>query len=75
MVGDRYAGTCAGDVENFCTGIKPGVGRLAACLTKQQAEEDKGNIEGVRLVICCARCAHLGSFLTQARACRQNAYR
>lgn len=41
-------------MENFCTGIKLGEGRLAACLTKQQAEEEKGNIEGVLLVFCFA---------------------
>ena len=59
-VGDRRAGTCAGDVENFCTGIKPGEGRLAACLTKQQTEEEKGNIEGVQLPFS-AVCATCGS--------------
>ncbi|KAK9838535.1 hypothetical protein WJX81_005974 [Elliptochloris bilobata] len=53
-------GTCAGDVENFCTGTKPGEGRLAACLTKQQTEEEKGNIEGKTLTDECK--AELASF-------------
>jgi hypothetical protein len=50
----RCAGTCAGDVENFCTGIKPGEGRLAACLSKQQTEEEKGNIEGALAALLCS---------------------
>jgi hypothetical protein len=40
------AGACAGDVENFCSTVKPGELRLAECLTKQQEEEAKGNVQG-----------------------------
>lgn len=42
-----FAGACAGDIENFCATVKPGEGRLSECLTRQQDEEAKGNVEGV----------------------------
>lgn len=41
------AGACAGDIDNFCTDVKPGEGRISECLTKQLEEEGKGNVEGV----------------------------
>lgn len=40
------AGDCAGDIDNFCMDVKPGEGRISACLTKQLEEENKGNVEG-----------------------------
>ena len=71
-----WAGTCAGDVENFCTGVKPGEGRLAECLTKQQTEEEKGNVEGARSGTsrCGAHCARPGCLPDVSVTCRENAH-
>ncbi|BDA41257.1 probable Golgi apparatus protein 1 [Coccomyxa sp. Obi] len=75
-------GACAGDVENFCATVKPGEGRLAICLTKQQDEEAKGNIEGKTLTDDCK--GELAAFkielgesinknLALAKACKEDA--
>lgn len=42
-----HSGSCAGDIENFCSKLEPGEQRLAICLTTQQDEEAKGNTEGM----------------------------
>lgn len=41
-------GACEADSINFCKDVVPGEGRLAECLTKQQQEEDNGNVDGAR---------------------------
>lgn len=46
-------GACAGEIDTFCKDVKPGENRLADCLTKQQDEEAKGNIEGKKLSEDC----------------------
>ena len=40
------AGACAAAYDAFCAKIKPGEGRFADCLTAQQHEEEKGNVDG-----------------------------
>ena len=41
------AGACAGDIDTFCLDVKPGEKRISDCLSSQEEEEDKGNVEGV----------------------------
>eukprot|EP00884_Botryococcus_braunii_P009910 jgi/Botrbrau1/18920/Bobra.177_2s0074.1 len=48
-------GNCAGDIYNFCSEIKAGMRRLADCLSKQLAEEEKGNVQGRRLTVACKK--------------------
>jgi hypothetical protein len=41
------AGECAGDIDNFCENIEAGIRRLADCLSEQQTDEEKGNVQGM----------------------------
>jgi len=44
---------CENDVKFFCRNIKPGEGRLVACLTNQLNEEDKGSVLGRKVSEPC----------------------
>ena len=41
-----FAGLCMADIDSFCGAVKPGERRIAECLSKQKAEEEKGNVDG-----------------------------
>jgi len=47
-------GACADDLLHFCRSIKPGEGRLSACMTNERNEEDKGNVQGRKISTECA---------------------
>ena len=51
------ADKCAADVDTFCSMVRPGEGRLADCLSAQQAAEEKGNVDGCVQTICVVRSA------------------
>lgn len=71
-------GSCKGDIKHFCKDIKPGEGRIAACLTNQQNEEAKGNVVGKKISKDCNqelrefkidRGVNINKDLPLARAC------
>ncbi len=41
----RLAGPCDGDIEAHCKGVKPGRGRIEACLQEHRAELSKGCVQ------------------------------
>lgn len=74
-------GACKADVKHFCQDIRPGEGRIAACLTNQQNEESKGNNVGRRISDDCHeairefkidRGVNINKDLPLARACTRD---
>jgi len=46
-------GDCASDIKFFCKTTKPGEGRLAACLSNQQDQEENGAVTGRKISAPC----------------------
>ncbi|KAK9820440.1 hypothetical protein WJX72_010380 [[Myrmecia] bisecta] len=73
---------CAGDIDAFCDGIKPGESRLADCLTQQMTEEEKGNVDGKKLTDACKQeladfridaASNINKDIPLATACKKDA--
>ena len=59
-------GDCASDVKFFCKTVKPGEGRIAACLTNEQDQEENGAVTGRKISPQCAE--ELRAFKIDRRA-------
>ena len=48
------AGACSKELEQWCSSVKPGEGRLAKCMTDQLADEAKPGFKAAKSSAECA---------------------